>query len=196
MSYQKYTTDALVVGSMPRGEADKTLMLYTRDFGLVRALAKGMREERSRLRHALQDLSLVRVSLISGKGGWRVAGVSLYESWSRRGISGACSLARVMSLLQKLVQGEEQNNYLYETLAGAHFALKGREDVRDEVETLCVLRLLYALGYIAPHTGDEGLFQDSLYDISALARVRTRRKEFVKIINSSFAESQLLGQKS
>lgn len=192
MSYQKYTTDALVIGSTPRGEADKTLLLYTRDFGFVRAIAKGMRKERSRLRPALQELSLVRVSLVSGKGGWRVAGASLHRAPARFDSRGSFALARILTLVQKMVQGEERNEYLYDSLAGAHRTLLCGEAAADEAETLCVARLLFSLGYVAPEQEDAFMFEHCAYDDAALLHTRTRRQELIRVINASFAESQLV----
>ena len=54
--YQKYHTEALVLGSREQGEADKVFALYTKDFGLVRARASAVRREYSRMRYGLQEL--------------------------------------------------------------------------------------------------------------------------------------------
>ena len=52
--YQKYHTNALVLGSRERGEADRIFVLYTKDFGLVRARASAARAGRARKGHAPQ----------------------------------------------------------------------------------------------------------------------------------------------
>src|SRR3989344_3992259 len=75
--YQKYHTEALVLGSREQGESDRVFSLYTRDFGLVRARASAVRSERSRMRYALQHYAHARVSLVRGKRGWRIAGTSV-----------------------------------------------------------------------------------------------------------------------
>jgi recombinational DNA repair protein (RecF pathway) len=49
--YQKYHTEAIVLGSIERGEADRTIALMTRDFGLVRARASAVRSETSKMRY-------------------------------------------------------------------------------------------------------------------------------------------------
>ena len=44
---QIHHTEAIVLGGYAKGEADKLISLYTRDFGLVRADAKGVRKSTS-----------------------------------------------------------------------------------------------------------------------------------------------------
>ena len=74
--YQKYQTEALVLGSRERGEADRVFALYTRDFGLVWARASGVRRENSKMRYALQSYCYIQTGLVRGKRGWRLAGGS------------------------------------------------------------------------------------------------------------------------
>ena len=71
--YQKYNTEALVLGSRETGESDRVYALFTKDFGLVRARASSVRSEKSLMRYALQNYSRANVSLVRG-GGWRAAG--------------------------------------------------------------------------------------------------------------------------
>ncbi|KKW47559.1 MAG: repair protein RecO protein, partial [Candidatus Kaiserbacteria bacterium GW2011_GWA2_58_9] len=72
--YQKYHTEALVLGNRERGENDRVFTLYTEEFGLVRARASAVRTEASRMRYALQNYSRARVALVRGKRGWRIGG--------------------------------------------------------------------------------------------------------------------------
>jgi recombinational DNA repair protein (RecF pathway) len=78
MSYEKYTTEAMVLTQVPRGEHDKVYALYTRDFGLVYARASAVRAEKSKMRYALQSHAHARVSLVRGSRGWRAAGASCH----------------------------------------------------------------------------------------------------------------------
>src|SRR3989344_6601845 len=111
--YQKYQTEALVLGHYERGEADKMFALYTRDFGLVWARASGVRREGSRMRYALQTGVHMRTGLVRGKRGWRLAGGSAIRQLSGS-TPGVAVFARICNLVMRLVQGEEQNAYLFE----------------------------------------------------------------------------------
>ncbi|MCE9517782.1 recombination protein O N-terminal domain-containing protein, partial [Candidatus Nomurabacteria bacterium] len=67
-----YHTKSFVIGSYNRGEANKILVLYTREMGLVRAVAQGIRLNKSKLRFGLQDFSYASVDLVRGRDIWRV----------------------------------------------------------------------------------------------------------------------------
>ncbi|MEK7134029.1 MAG: recombination protein O N-terminal domain-containing protein, partial [Patescibacteria group bacterium] len=108
--YQKYQTDALVLASRESGENDRVFVLYTVDFGLVRARASAVRTEKSRMRYALQNYARANAALVRGKRGWRMAGASAVKNacGDRRGIA---AFARISELTVRLVHGEEKNDY-------------------------------------------------------------------------------------
>lgn len=154
--YQKYQTEALVLNSRETGEADKVCMLYTRDFGLVRARVSGVRNERSKMRYALQHYSRANVGLIRGSRGWRLAGAIALETGApastgrRKDLAGIRVFARLSDLVAKLVAGEEENPYLYEALSQTHEALMVETcEATATIEIVAVARVLYALGYIS-----------------------------------------------
>jgi DNA repair protein RecO (recombination protein O) len=189
MSYRIYRTDAIVLRSYPYREADRTLVLYTEDFGLVYAHAQGIRHEKSKLRYALTDLSRAQVALVRGKAGWRVTGaVSILLPAADK--ASLLSLARIASLTTRLVQGEDQNPYLFNTLTSAHERLAKGEQA-ELIEVVSVSRMLHALGYIAPDTSDEPLFADRAYEPEALDRTRTMLPRLVRRINDTLAVTQL-----
>src|SRR3989344_1695592 len=101
--YQKYYTEALVLGSRERGENDRVFALYTKDFGLVHARASAVRKETSRMRYALQNYSQAHAALVRGKRGWRVGGAIAVRSAKGEG---AMTFARIARLVLRLVAGE------------------------------------------------------------------------------------------
>jgi DNA repair protein RecO len=188
--YQKYQTDALVLGNFERGEADRVYALFTRDFGLVRARASAVRRESSKMRYGLQNYSVAHVSLVRGKRGWRVAGSRSINSASPEA-SALSALARISELSQKLVAGEERNEYMYDVLANAHDALQKGEAV-EYVEILCVARVLYTLGYISEEVLQTSVFKDANYSTIIVQEVSDRRDAFLDAINRALTETQLI----
>ena len=71
MTNVKYHTEAIVLCGLPSLEASKTLYLLTRDFGLIVAHARAVREHASKLRYGLQDLSHAYVDLVATNQGWK-----------------------------------------------------------------------------------------------------------------------------
>src|SRR4051812_28753695 len=124
--YQKYTTDAIVLSSYESGEADRSIALLTRDFGLVRTRAISVRSEKSKMRYATQRFTLCAASLVRGKRGWRIAGAAarFVPTGSLQGIA---AFARISELTLRLVAGEEKNEYLFDALAEAHRSLMQKD---------------------------------------------------------------------
>ncbi len=189
--YQKYSTEALVLGSYESGEADKAVVLFTRDFGLVRARATSLRSEKSKMRYSLQHYSRSDVSLIKGKRGWRMAGASAVVTavGDKRGIA---AFARIAELTMRLVGADEKNEYLYLALAEAHTALmQEKTDAFGMIEIVCVARILYSLGYISNEAMQTALFTHTAYTGESLLEAETLRDTLLSSINRAIAETQL-----
>src|SRR3989344_4801484 len=109
MSHHIYTTEGLVLGSMPLGEANKYISIFTRDLGLIRASAQGVRSVSSKLRYGLQDFSQSTISLVRGKNVWRVTNALPYKNLFasfKNDESKFLLCTNVLSLVKKLVAGE------------------------------------------------------------------------------------------
>jgi recombinational DNA repair protein (RecF pathway) len=125
-----------VLSYAPRREADRVYSILTRDFGLIRATALGVRKESSKLRGALEPLVISNISLVRGKEFWRITSaevVSLVRS---------LALHKPLALMQQLVQGEAQNAELYDVIESV--VMSGGEV--DEVDL--VAKMLLYLGYL------------------------------------------------
>jgi DNA repair protein RecO (recombination protein O) len=62
-----YQAEAIVLRQFKLGEADKVLTLYTREYGKIRAVAKGVRKPGSRKSGHLDLLTAVQVQLAHGR---------------------------------------------------------------------------------------------------------------------------------
>lgn len=196
MAYQTYTTDALVIGNANHLTADRFIVLFTREAGLVYARAVSVRRERSKLRYGLQDFSLVRASLVRGKQGWRITGAecanNLYFSATDRRIRGA--LLRVLKLVRRLVRGEEAHNALYDILVdGLAVLAVCRDGEIARGERILALRILSALGYVAPKDDYRHLLATvSLRGALSFQEAGTPEERAVQLaINEALAVSQL-----
>lgn len=162
MVYQVYTTRALVCGSFDRNTSDRYYYFFTEDAGMVLAHAKSVREEKSKHRYALQDFSLVDVSLVRGRTGWKVTGSVprenvYFESDSRER---RAMMLRIIALVRRLVQGEERHADLFnEILDGLHATKDAEAETLEQLEQLLTLRMLYALGYVAPTSTLENVLE-------------------------------------
>lgn len=190
--YQKYHTDVLVLGSRESGETDRTVALYTREFGLVWARAAAVRTGHSKMRYALTHYSRSYVSLIRGKNGWRVAGAAAGTTAIDKSQPGTRAFARISQLVMRLVAGEEESGYLFDVLAEAHGALMHADDaIAPTIELVCVARVLYALGYISAEAHETALFTHTAYAHDALAEAEREQEAILRSINRALSETHL-----
>ncbi|NBV76951.1 hypothetical protein EBR66_02230 [bacterium] len=188
--YHKYNTEALVLGSREYGESDRVFALFTKDFGLVRARAGAVRAESSKMRYALQSGSHITVSLVKGKRGWRAVGaVSLCKSLSPHSVT---TFMRTARLVLRLVLGEEQNQYLFDTLLSERQVLvTATKEECSVIELLSVARVLYSLGYLSPGALNTALFANTSFAEDDMESARVQRELFLSHINTALSESHL-----
>ena len=109
MSYHIYTTPGIVLRHWPLREADRVYAILTRDLGLIRASAGGIRKEASKLRGSLEPLSMTSVSLVRGKEYWRIIS-AIHDSNIHS------DFAAPLLLLEKLVTGESAHPELFDSV--------------------------------------------------------------------------------
>ncbi len=179
-----------MLGATERGEADKTIALMTRDFGLVRARASAVRTEKSKMRYASQHFTRLNASLVKGKRGWRLAGATAYSlPVSGPGIS---AFARIAELTQRLVPGEEKNEYLFDVLAEAHRVLMDTHvSAVATIEIVSVARVLFALGYISAEALQTTLFTHTQFGSEHIQEAEVLKETMLKSINRAIAETHL-----
>ncbi len=197
MAYSVYTTEGLVLGSTPRGEADRSYSIFTKDLGLIFATARGVRKEESKLKGALQDLTLATLSFVRGKKEWRITAAFSEENLfarfrhERRKFE---MVTRVSSLLSKLVAGEEVNVPLFEIVHSALLFLSKNpfsDNVLHDFECILVLRILNALGYVAKTSNFEEILQDNVWNEHQRVLANSHKREIIRSINTALEASQL-----
>lgn len=188
--YAIHTTPGFIIGSRPYGEAGRMLSIFTRDLGLVTATAQGIRLEKSKLRYHTQPYSFGTFSLVRGKEFWRLTSAA-----SGRGARAGELAARVALLLRRLLQGEEPHPELYEHVEacarfmGGHAGLSA--DDLKALESLTVLRILHALGYVGDDDGLGAALASTDLDQGLLREAAGKRTAMNRHINKALAESHL-----
>lgn len=197
MSHTLYTTECIVLGGVNSGEASKYISLFTRDMGLVRAVAKSVREEKSKLRYSLQDFSFTNATLVRGKEVWRITGAeeryNIHNELKDENEK-LFTIIQILNLLQRLVHGEEKNDYLFDTILHGFEYIK-REKLDKEMiknfEHLVVLRMLYSLGYIAKNGNFDELLRLTEINEELLKNVSLMRKNIIFAINRALKQAHL-----
>ncbi len=185
MSHHIYTTKAFIVHSTSYGEAGKFLLLFTKDFGMIGAIAQGIRLSKSKLRYHTQDFSFTNVSLVKGKEVWRLTGAHGIDENNKPNILHI----KILKLLRRLLYGEEKNEKLFEIVESLYKGNFDEEDY-DDIECLIVLRVLDSLGYISNKEFNEFINEISITR-DFINKIKLNKKNIISIINNSLRESQL-----
>ena len=70
--YSLHQTEGIVLAAWPRGEADRTLRLYTRAYGGITLVAKGVRLEKSKLRGNIDLFCRLNAGFVAGREVYRL----------------------------------------------------------------------------------------------------------------------------
>ncbi|MFA6392949.1 MAG: DNA repair protein RecO [Candidatus Paceibacterota bacterium] len=190
-----YHTNGFILGSTNKGEANKMLTIYTREMGLVRAMVQGIRLHKSKLRFALQDLSYSNIDLVRGKDIWRVTSAKNITTfpYARSSRPSLLIIARVSKLIERLCDGEESNEKIFDDFIQSLYLLDVEEVLsssREALELHLVLRIMDQLGYI----GELDMLKEYLggdIDLDKTELLLKEKRSIISHINKALNESQL-----
>ncbi len=179
------------MGRSALGESNTLIILLTKDLGLIRARAQGLRKPSAKLSSALITLAESNVTLVRGKDGWRITGATLSCQWHRLLPSvGRVRTSRLVGLMLRLVAGETQDTYLFPLFKGFLETLNTphHPDLHDAAECVAILKLLSILGLDQDvHISSTA----SLYDSQILKDVAKERSLYIERINHGIEMSGL-----
>lgn len=186
----KYATEALVLSRTPIAEASALVTLLTKELGLVRARAQGVRKPGAKLASALQSLTGTDVILLRGKEGWRLSGAILAENYfetltpSMRECAG-----RIAHLIVRMVSGESHDGDAYVIFEELLRVLP--ELTVSEQELVEILAALYLLQSVGVDAGEPIPDEEGRYGETARAYANTNRKELIVRVNRGIEASGL-----
>ncbi|MBI2590410.1 MAG: DNA repair protein RecO [Candidatus Blackburnbacteria bacterium] len=86
MEQRTYFTEGVILARKNFGEADRLLVIFSKHYGKIRAIAKGVRKPASRKRGSLEIFNYARILLARGKNLDIVTDVEVkegFESWRK-----------------------------------------------------------------------------------------------------------------
>lgn len=140
--------EAVVLRHSDWGEADRLLVLYSREQGKLRAVAKGVRRLRSRKAGHLQPFTRVALLLARGRDLWIVTQAETVEAYLalRDDLLRTGYAAYAVELLDRFTYEDGENRRLYQMLT------ETLRRIANEEDAFCAIRyyeiqLLDVLGY-------------------------------------------------
>lgn len=194
--YSKLSTQAIVLKADDVGERDVLISLFTREFGFVYAKATGVRTQSSRLRFALQSMSLCFVSLVHGKTGWILTNATFLRSYyfDSEGFGQKQTINKILVLLGRLYIGEEPHPELFDFIEEKLELLSSKEILNEDMKQLeifIVFKILEKLGYIENHQTVKPLATTEDYSESLREYIKENQKLITPFINSAIRTSGL-----
>ena len=186
----------MVLKGMPAGESDKFFYILTSELGLIGAHAKSVRKSESKLAPGLEEFSYGTFSFIRGKHSWRITGVQKTENMHRilKGAKARSALVQFLTLIRRLVRGEEVQKELFFVAEGLFRALSVAHIEKGKIlalESLASLRLLFLLGYLDGKENYQDLVSDYMFLPSHIETVTRMQKNILRDINDALKATQL-----
>ena len=147
----KQTTDALIIRENNNiGEADRFVTALTRDFGVVRAAARGARNLKNRKSSATQLLSYSRLTLYRGREKYIIDDVEpIRVFFELRSDIEKLSLSQYFCELAGVLAPREEpaEDFLRLMLNALHFLGEGKRDPR-QIKAVVELRMAALAGFM------------------------------------------------
>jgi len=145
-----HQTEAVILQSLPFGEADKIISFYTLDYGKMKGIAKSARRSRKRFGNTLEICSHVKVTFFEKETTSlvRLDHCDLIAPFPnlREDIYKLAWASYLLELVNELTGEKIKNHLLFELLI--HFLdLIDRRGPRDELKRIFEIRVLTLLGY-------------------------------------------------
>ena len=115
MAFRSLKSEGFIISRKNYGEADRLVTIYSKDFGKLTVLAKGIRKPKSRKRGALEIFNLIKFSGSKGKSISMINEAEVIESYDsiRKSIRKVALAYFFMELAIKLTREDEHNENIY-----------------------------------------------------------------------------------
>lgn len=148
-----YHTEGIILAYYNSGEANRFLVVYTKDFGLLRIFAKSIRMAKSKLSRHATLFSHSRLSFVYGRDFLRLTDAELITPFSLYSPS-LMAAGKIGRFVVRLVNGEERDDNLWQLLDSAFGFLRVCGKIPDDFDLLFGVRALHRLGYVGTLPGN------------------------------------------
>lgn len=113
-----YRTQGFVLKRKDFGEADRFYWIFTKDFGMLEILAKGIRKIKAKLKSPMELFNLIEVEFIQGKAQKTLTDALVIESFSnlKKDLKRLKISFKIAEIFDKLLKGEERDERIWQLL--------------------------------------------------------------------------------
>ncbi len=148
MKPRAYTSEGVVLARRNFGEADRILVLYTKNFGKISLLAKGIRRPKSKKRGHVEVFNKIKFQAVLGRGLDIMTEAEVIENFKEiRGSLRRISLAYyLMEVVGRITHEGEEKTEVYDLLLDSLQKLKSAKMLK-KLRLNFITDLLITLGY-------------------------------------------------
>jgi len=147
-----YRTQGIVLKKENRGESDQLFTVFTKDFGKLEILGKGIRKITSKLRAGIEIFYLSEIEFVQGKNQKILTDAISIKKFKkiRRDLSKLKIAYKISEVLSKLIRGEEKDEKIWSLLKDT---LEKLENYQFKIDNLKLIyyyffwNLISFLGY-------------------------------------------------
>ncbi|MCP6719257.1 MAG: DNA repair protein RecO [Patescibacteria group bacterium] len=134
-----YRTQGIILRKVDRGEYDQLFTVYTKEFGKIDVLGKGIRKISSKLRSGMEIFYLAEIEFIQGKTYKTLTDAILIDKFKnlRKSLPKLNVAHKVSGLLDNLIYSQEQEEKIWDLL------LQALENLNSAAFKTKNLRLVY-----------------------------------------------------
>lgn len=113
-----YRTKGFVFKKVDRGESAQLFSVYTKDFGKLKILGRGIRKISSKLRSGIETFYLSKIEFIQGKSYKTLTDAVVIEKFKdlREDLEKLNIAYRIAGILDDLIKGEEKDKRIWDLL--------------------------------------------------------------------------------
>ncbi|KKQ43312.1 MAG: repair protein RecO, DNA repair protein RecO (recombination protein O) protein [Microgenomates group bacterium GW2011_GWC1_37_8] len=148
MKPRNYSSEGVVLARRNFGEADRILVVFSKHFGKLSLLAKGVRKPKSKKRGHIEIFSQFRFSANRGKGLDIITEVEIINSQQnlRKDLKKVAVCYFLMEAVAKVTHDEERNLNLYQLIIDSINKLQETNNLKG-LRKDYIYKLLTSLGY-------------------------------------------------
>lgn len=146
-----YKTEGFILSSREVGEAEKIITVFTKEFGMLRLFARGVRRPKSKLNPFLNLFSHGRFGFVSGRDKWHLIDAEDILHFDGIMHSGEKLelLGRAASFIERFHKGEAKDLLFWHIiLSFLKFLDKAPATLLEELGIVFYAKALFVLGYL------------------------------------------------
>ncbi|QPK94490.1 DNA repair protein RecO [Actinomyces sp. zg-332] len=145
-----YRSEAIVLRTRKLGESDKIITIFTKEYGIRNAVAKGVRKTTSKIGARVEPFNCIDVQIYEGRSLDNITQVEIIDAFSKnisKSFESFTTANLISELCEKLIEEKEQALSLYSLLKGALYALSYKDYVPVMVANSFCFRALAISGW-------------------------------------------------